>query len=140
MLIDPDAGSYLDLRRLHSAASKNNIHIILDIALNHCCTNNPIYKDAFTNENSEFKDWFKRDSHGNISFWYGFDDMPEFNQFNEDYQNYVFGDGGVIEKLSKYCDGFTVQELAREYGFAYNTVKLRISKVREKIVDILFNS
>ena len=106
MLIDPDAGSYLDLRRLHSAASKNNIHIILDIALNHCCTNNPIYKDAFTNENSEFKDWFKRDSHGNISYWYGFDDMPEFNQFNEGYQNFVYGDGGVIEKLSKYCDGF----------------------------------
>ena len=42
--------------------------------------------------------------------------------------------------FSKDCDGFTVQELAREYGFAYNTVKLRISKVREKIVDILFNS
>lgn len=106
MLIDPDVGSFSTLDNLHQTALKNNIHIILDIAFNHCCTNNPIYKDAFNNPDSKYWNWFKRDSHGNICFWYGFDDMPEFNQFSKDYQKYVYGDGGVIEKYSKYVDGF----------------------------------
>ena len=81
LMIDPDAGTFEDLKELHDKANKNGIHIILDIAFNHCSIDNAFYVDAVTDPNSQYRDWFKRDNDGNISFWYGFTDMPEFNQY-----------------------------------------------------------
>lgn len=106
LMIDPDAGTFEDLENLHKKANANGIHVILDIAFNHCSIDNGFYVDAINNPNSEYKDWFKRDNDGNISFWYGFKDMPEFNQYSKGYQEYVYGDNGVIAKYTRLVDGF----------------------------------
>lgn len=106
MEIDPDVGTFEDLERLHKKALKLGMHIILDIAFNHCCVDNPIFQDALKNPKSKYRDWFKRDRNGNIMYWYGFDDMPEFNQNSKGYQNYVYGPNGVVAKYSQYVDGF----------------------------------
>ena len=105
-MIDPDAGNFTDLKNLHDEAKKNGMHIILDVAFNHCCTDNPIFVDAFSNPNSKYYDWFRRDEEKNIKLWYNFRDMPEFNQSSVGYQNYVYGDGGIIDTYSPYVDGF----------------------------------
>ena len=106
LMIDPDAGSFEDLKELHDEANKNGLHIILDIAFNHCSIDNAFYVDAVNNPNSQYRDWFKRDNDGNISFWCGFKDMPEFNQYSKGYQEYVYGNNGVVAKYAPYVDGF----------------------------------
>lgn len=107
MQIDPDAGNYEDLESLHTKANQKGMHLILDIAFNHCNSDNPIFQDALNNPNSIYRDWFYIHYDGTYEYWYGqFKDMPIFNQSSSGYQNYVYGDNGVIEKFGQYVDGF----------------------------------
>ena len=53
MKIDPDAGTFEDLKELHEKANENGIKVILDIALNHCSSDNPIFQEALKNPNSK---------------------------------------------------------------------------------------
>lgn len=107
MQIDPDAGNFEDLESLHTKANQKGMHIILDIAFNHCNSDNPIFQDALNNPNSIYRDWFYIHYDGTYEYWYGqFKDMPIFNQSSSGYQNYVYGDNGVIEKFGQYVDGF----------------------------------
>lgn len=129
--IDPDAGNFDDLNSLHRKANSKGMHIILDIAFNHCNSDNPIFQDAINNPNSKYRNWFYIDNQGNYEYWYGlFKDMPIFNQHNYDYQQYVYGENGVIAKFAKYVDGFRldlaealepfflegIRKAARRYG------------------------
>ena len=118
MLIDPDAGTFEDLASLYKSAHKMGIHLILDIALNHCSSDNPIFKDAISNPNSPYRDWFFIDQNGNYRYWYNeFVDMPVFNQQSQGYKNYVYGPEGVISKFAQYVDGFRLdvaEELSQE--------------------------
>ena len=54
MQIDPNIGTFEDLDRLHKKANQMGIHLVLDIALNHCSSDNPIFKDAISNPESGF--------------------------------------------------------------------------------------
>lgn len=105
--IDPDIGTFSDLDELHKKCNSNYMHLILDIAFNHCNIDNPMYQDVLKNPTtSVYKDWFKKDQNGNVAFWFGFKDMPEFNLESAGYQNYVYGKNGVIDTFSPYVDGF----------------------------------
>ena len=129
--IDPAVGDFEDLDSLHRKANSKGMHIILDIAFNHCNSDNPIFQDAINNKNSKYRNWFYIDNQGNYEYWYGlFKDMPIFNQHNYDYQQYVYGENGVISKFAKYVDGFRldlaealepfflegIRKAARKYG------------------------
>lgn len=129
--IDPAVGDFEDLDSLHRKANSKGMHIILDIAFNHCNSDNPIFQDAINNPNSKYRNWFYIDNQGNYEYWYGlFKDMPIFNQHNYDYQQYVYGENGVISKFAKYVDGFRldlaealepfflegIRKAARKYG------------------------
>ena len=107
LMIDPDVGTFEDLARLHRKANAMGIHIVLDMALNHCSDDNPIFKEAISNPNSPYRDWFYIDNNGNYRYWYGeFVDMPVFNQASQGYRDYVYGENGVIAKFAPFVDGF----------------------------------
>lgn len=107
MKIDPDAGDFEDLRSLHQKASELGMHIVLDIALNHCSSDNPIFQEALHNPQSRFRDWFFFDENNGYRHWFNlFIDMPVFNQKNREFQEYVYGEDGIIDVFSKYVDGF----------------------------------
>ena len=95
------------------------MHIILDIALNHCSIDNPIFQEAISDKNSKYRDWFYINDDNSYKYWYGeFKDMPVFNQENTGYREYV---RNVIEKFAKYVDGFRL-DVAEE--LQYETLKL----------------
>ena len=112
MEIDPDAGTFEDLDKLHKKANEMGMHIILDIAFNHCSSDNPIFKEALNNPNSKYRNWFYFEN-GSYRSWYGFPDMPIFNQWCKEYQDYVYGENGVVAKFATYVDGFRL-DLANE--------------------------
>ena len=112
MEIDPDAGTFEDLEKLHKKANEMGMHIILDIAFNHCSSDNPIFKEALSNPNSKYRNWFYFEN-GSYRTWYGFPDMPIFNQWSKGYQDYVYGENGVVAKFAPYVDGFRL-DLANE--------------------------
>lgn len=118
LMIDPNKGTFQDLMNLKKKAHSLGIHIILDIALNHCSSDNPIFRDAISNPNSPYRDWFYINNDGSYSYWYGeFKDMPVFNQSSKGYKEYVYGENGMIAKYSSYVDGFRLdvaEELCKE--------------------------
>lgn len=135
MQIDPDVGTFEDLGSLHKKANAMGMHIILDIAFNHCNSDNPIFQDAISNKNSRYRNWFFIDEWGNYKYWYGlFKDMPVFNQFCKEYQKYVYGENGVIEKYSKYVDGFRLDLAESLQPFFLEGIRTRARKCGSLLV------
>ena len=107
--IDINAGTFEDLKSLHDKANKMGMKLILDVVFDHLGSDNPIFIDAITNKKSKYRDWFFIGNDGKYRYWYNeFTDMPVFNQQNPEYQNYIYGKGGIVEKLTKYVDGFRI--------------------------------
>ncbi|MEI3356389.1 MAG: alpha-amylase family glycosyl hydrolase [Clostridia bacterium] len=102
----PDAGTFENLKELHEKANANGIKIIIDVAFNHCNSDNRIFQEAIRNPSSKYRNWFFIDNNGNYQYWYNeFKDMPVFNQRNYEFQQYVYGENGVIAKYAPYVDG-----------------------------------
>ena len=135
MQIDPDAGDDKDLESLHKKANEKGMHLILDVAFNHCNSDNPIFQDAISNPNSKYRDWFHIYENGNYEYWYGiFKDMPIFNQSNCEYQKYVYGENGVIAKFAKYVDGFRLDLAENLQPFFLEGIRNRARKYGELLI------
>ena len=135
MKIDPDAGTFEDLKELHEKANENGIKVILDIALNHCSSDNPIFQEALKNPNSKYRSWFYIDDQGNYQYWYGeFKDMPIFNQNNPDFQQYAYGDNRVIYTFASYVDGFRLDLAESLQPFFLEGIKKRANHYGKHLI------
>jgi glycosidase len=56
--IDPHFGNLEDIKDLINAVHKYDIHIIADFVPNHCSRDHPFFKDAQSEKNSPYYDWF----------------------------------------------------------------------------------
>ena len=133
--IDPDAGTFEDLKSLHDKANQKGIKIILDIAFNHCSSDNPIFQEALKNPNSHYRNWFYFDHYGNYRYWFNeFKDMPVFNQHNPEYQEYVYGENGIVNKLSPYVDGFRLDLAETLEPFFLEGIRNRANQNRKHLI------
>lgn len=134
MEIDPDAGCFEELKELHDKANREGIHIILDIAFNHCSSDNPIFQEALNNKNSQYRDWFFIRDDGTYDCWWGYKDMPAFNQSNIGLQNYIYGEKGVVAKFAPYVDGFRL-DLAEALNFDFlDGIRKRANSFGKKLI------
>lgn len=106
MKIDPMLGTESDLRELTKAAKKYDIRIILDGVFNHTGDNSVYFNKygrypsvgAYQSKSSPYYSWYTfQEFPDKYSSWWGIDILPEVNEESEDYQNFVFGSGGVLE-------------------------------------------
>lgn len=134
MEIDPEVGTFEDLDRLHQKANIRGMKLILDIACNHCCSDNPIYQEALHNPNSVYRDWFLWDENGSAKCWYGFLDMPIYNFWSKGLQDYIYGENGVIAKLSKYVDGFRMDLSEAQPLFFAEGIRNRANKEKAMFI------
>lgn len=134
MEIDQDAGTFEDLDKLHKRANEMGMHIILDIAFNHCSSDNPIFKEAMSNPNSKYRDWFYINGNSYIC-WYGiFTDMPIFNQQAQGYQDYVYGKDGVVAKFAPYVDGFRLDLASELQPFVLEGIRNRANEYGKHLI------
>lgn len=135
LLIDPNKGSFQDLMDLKRKANSLGMHIILDIALNHCSSDNPIFKDAISNPKSPYRDWFYINDDGSYRYWYGeFKDMPIFNQSSQGYKNYVYGENGIIAKYSSYVDGFRLDVAEELWEETLEEIRKRANEFGKHVI------
>lgn len=133
--IDPDIGDFKDLKELHAKANAMGMYLILDIAVNHCSNENPIFQEAYNNLKSPYRNWFYFDEKGNYKYWYNmFKDMPIFNQNNPDFQAYIYGENGMIDKFSKYVDGFRLDVAEEIQPFFLQGIRERANKNRPHLI------
>ena len=125
-MVDPDKGTLMDLKELHEKANAMGIHVILDVAFNHCNSDNPIFQEALKNPNSPYRSWFYFNADGSYKYWYDlFKDMPIFNQSNPAVQEYFAGENGIVAKFGEFVDGFRF-DVSEELKYEF------LSKIYEK--------
>lgn len=140
--IDPYAGSKEDLKELCDEAHKRGMKVILDAVFNHT-GNDSIYFDeykrhgdngAFQNLDSPYANFYKykiNDDKISYYYWFGMTNMPVCNGEAKEWQDFITGEGGVIDEwFSLGIDGLRLDvadELTDEF-----IEKIRIAVKRNK--------
>lgn len=107
MKVDPTLGTAEDFKSLCATAKKHGIGIILDGVFSHTGSDSVYFNrecryqscGAYQGEDSPYRNWFEfspNSSHGYRSWW-GFETLPEVNENNPEYRNFICGEGGVID-------------------------------------------
>ncbi len=107
MKIDPLLGSTEDFDRLIDKANKKGIRIILDGVFNHTGDDSRYfnkygnYKEelgAHQSPDSQYIDWFCFDEYpSKYACWWGIETLPAVNEHSVSYQNFIFGENGVLK-------------------------------------------
>ncbi len=104
--IDQQLGTEEDLDRLVSEAKKRGIWIILDAVLNHTGSDSRYFNryghydsiGAFQSQQSPYYEWYRFRSYPeSYESWWGIDTLPNVNEQSPSYQNFVFGENGVLK-------------------------------------------
>ncbi len=123
MSADPMLGGNDAFTRFCSQMKKSNIAFLLDGVFSHTGADSRYfnklgrydergaYQTAEGKGSSEYSSWytFFRDNSGNVAYdsWWGFADLPNVNENDLSYRDYILGNDGVIESwLKKGASGF----------------------------------
>lgn len=139
--VDPMFGDEETLKELIEKADKKGIKIILDGVFSHTGVDS-IYFNKFNNyneigaynsEESKYFNWYKFKNYPNeYECWWGIDDLPNVDEMNESYRNYIIYDkDSVLNKwISMGIKGFRL-DVADELPTQF----IREFKKRLKEVD-----
>ncbi|MBE5740721.1 MAG: glycoside hydrolase family 13 protein [Clostridiales bacterium] len=107
MKIDPMLGNEQDFDDLVKAAKKLGICVILDGVFNHTGDNSVYFNKygeypnvgAYQSKDSPYYSWYVfKEFPNKYESWWGIDILPEVNKNSAEYQNFIFGKGGVLKK------------------------------------------
>lgn len=110
MKIDPYLGDEESFTRLCKSAENHGIKIILDGVFSHTGDDSIYFNrysrydsvGAYQGDKSPYFKWYDFESFPEkYRCWWGFKTLPEVNEEQSDYLNYICGDGGVIEHWLK---------------------------------------
>ena len=104
--VDPLLGTNEDFRKLCEAAKSYGISVILDGVFSHTGADSIYFNKfnrydslgAYNSRESEFFPWYSFINYPNeYEAWWGIDTLPNVNENNEKYTEYICGDGGVLD-------------------------------------------
>ena len=110
MTVDPMFGTEKDFKELIEKAKEKGIGIIFDGVYNHTGSDSIYFNKygrfdtlgAYKSKNSKFYKWYDFDEYPDkYSCWWGIDTLPSINDSSEDFQNYISGENGVLDKFLK---------------------------------------
>lgn len=105
--IDPLLGTEADFRSLCAEAGRHGIRIVLDGVFSHTGADsvyfnkNGRYKSvgAYNSRLSPYCEWYKFKHYpDDYACWWGVDILPEVDEENESYLEFIAGEGGVLRK------------------------------------------
>ena len=110
--IDPYVGSFDDLKELCDKAHSMGIHIILDAVFNHTGNDSKYFNEfntfpelgAYQSTESKYYPFYRKSySNGKTYFhyWWGLGNLPVCDGYSFEWQDYIYGEGGVIDKWFK---------------------------------------
>ncbi len=109
--IDPLLGDKELLKSLCEKAKNHGIKIILDGVFSHTGDDSIYFNKynrysetgAYNSKDSKYYPWFNFSNWPNqYAAWWGVPSLPETNEFNLDFIEYITGDGGIIEYWMDY--------------------------------------
>lgn len=106
---DPMLGTEEDFKSLCETADKYSIKVILDGVFSHTGSDSIYFNrenrynsnGAWNSPDSPYKDWYTFKNDGTYNSWWGIDTLPETNEENESFINFIAGKNGVAKKWLK---------------------------------------
>lgn len=108
--IDPLLGNENDFKNLCKKAKAKGIKIILDGVFNHTGSDSIYFNKnnrydsigAYNSKDSKYYDWYKFiDWPNSYESWWGFDSLPDIQEENPNYNEFINGKDGIIRKWLK---------------------------------------
>lgn len=107
--VDPYAGHNEDLKSLCDEAHKRGMKVILDAVFNHTGNDSKYFNEygtfgsdgAFNNPNSKYSSFYRKryvDGKVYYDYWWGMTNLPVCDGFSKEWQDYIVGEGGIIDK------------------------------------------
>lgn len=126
--IDPYAGSETDLKKLCEEAHKRGMKVILDAVFNHTGNDSKYFNEygnydsvgAYQSKSSPYYPFYKKNgSDSKFDYWWGMTNLPVCDKDAIEWQNFITGENGVIDKwFSLGIDGLRLDvadELTDEF-------------------------
>ncbi len=107
-VVDPYVGCNEDLKELCDKAHSMGIHIVLDSVFNHTGNDSKYFNQfntfpelgAYQSKDSKYFPFYKyADNH--FWHWWGQDSKPECDGKSKAWQDYIYGEGGIIDQWFK---------------------------------------
>lgn len=105
--VDPVLGTNEDFAALCAAAKGYGIDIILDGVFSHTGSDSIYFNregrydslGAWQSEESPYRSWYDFSPHYSSGYrcWWGFETLPEVNESDRSYRDFICGEGGVID-------------------------------------------
>lgn len=105
--VDPVLGTNEDFAALCKAAKEVGILIILDGVFSHTGSDSVYFNKkgrypslgAWQSEDSPYRSWYDFSPHFSSGYrcWWGFETLPEVNESDRSYRDFICGPGGVID-------------------------------------------
>ena len=114
--VDPWLGDEADFKALCSACESRGIRVLLDGAFSHTGADSRYFNryghypepGAFQSKASPYYPWYRfADWPGQYASWWGFPNLPEVDEENPDFAQFITGDAGVLSYWqSQGCKGW----------------------------------
>ena len=106
--VDPYLGTNKDLKELCDKAHELGIKIVLDAVFNHTGNDSKYFNQyghfdnlgAYQSNESEYYDFYRKYIHNNQTFfdyWWGMKNLPVCDGNSKKWQDYIYGEGGIID-------------------------------------------
>ena len=110
MKIDDMFGTELEFKKLVDLAKAYGMKIVIDGVYNHTGSDSIYFNKngtfntlgAYKSKESRFYNWYDFENYPDkYKCWWGIDTLPSIKHNSEDFQNYIAGENGVLEKFLK---------------------------------------
>ena len=110
MKIDDMFGTEEDFKRLVILAKAYGMNIVIDGVYNHTGSDSIYFNKngnfdslgAYQSPESKYYQWYDFENYPNkYKSWWGIDTLPSIRDNSEDFQNFIAGENGVLEKFLK---------------------------------------
>ena len=146
LAIDPILGDLKSFQNLMEECKKRDIHIILDGVFSHTGDDSLYFNrygnydsvGAFQSKDSPYYDWYSfSDYPMQYASWWGIENMPNTDEVNLDFQNFIFGDEESVIRywMKEGVDGWRL-DVADELPDSF-IQKLKESMLEEKSESVL---
>ena len=107
--VDPYVGSNEDLKHLCDEVHKRGMKIVLDAVFNHTGNDSKYFNEygtfdtigAYQSIYSTYAPFYKKHYHDGklyYDYWWGMPNLPVCNGYSYEWQNYIYGENGIIDK------------------------------------------
>ncbi|GAB4402124.1 MAG: alpha-amylase family glycosyl hydrolase [Anaerolineales bacterium] len=119
--VNPEYGSMDDFKNLLNEAHKRDMHIIIDLVINHTSSQHPWFVDADSNPNSPYRDFYLWADEPGVGNWHKGQSGYYYGYFWEGMPDLNYTNPAVTEAMLKVTD-FWLNDIGVD-GFRIDAVK-----------------